>query len=419
MNIPESNLKRVVIVGAGFGGLQIAKNLNRTTFQVVLIDKKNHHTFQPLLYQIATAEIEPDSIIYDIRSLIKNKNNFYFRLANIIRIDSKKKYIYSNIGSIYYDYLVIATGSNTNYFGNSNLEQYAASMKTISEALYIREMIFNNIESALLTNDLSKRDSLISFVIVGGGPTGVEFVGALSDLKKYVFPHEYPELEINRMSIFLIQSSYRLLDGMSEASADCALKSLKDRGVNVLLNTIVKDYDGRVVLMNDGKKISSMNFIWAAGVKGTLIEGLISDSIDRFRLKVDKYNKVKNYEEIFAVGDIASMKTDKRFPRGHPMVAQAAIQQGINLAKNLNRLVNGKKMKDFRYIDRGSMAIIFRNKAVCDFPFFNFKGKGFFAWILWMLLHLLYLVGFRNRLIVLTNWLIQYFQRNKNLRIIY
>jgi NADH dehydrogenase len=420
MNIPESNLKRVVIVGAGFGGLQIATNLNRNLFQIVLIDKNNYHTFQPLLYQIATAEIEPDSIIHEVRSLIRNKKNFYFRLANIIRIDSKEGKIYSNIGSIYYDYLVIATGSHTNYFGNSNFEQYAASMKTISEAIYIRSMIFNNIESALLTNDLRKRDSLITFVIVGGGPTGVELSGALSDLKDDVFPYEYPELDISRMSIYLIQSTYRLLDGMSESSADTALKNLKDRGVNVLLNTLVKDYDGREVLMNDGRKISSMNFIWAAGVKGALIEGFISDSIDRFRLKVDEYNRVKNYENIFAVGDIASMKTDTRFPRGHPMVAQVAIQQGLNLAKNLNNLVNSNKiMKGFKYLDRGSMATIVRNKAVCDLPLLNFKGKGFFAWFLWMGIHLLYLVGFRNRLIVLFNWIIQYFQRNKNLRIIY
>lgn len=416
MNIPESNLKRVVIVGAGFGGLQIAKNLNKNTFQVVLIDKKNYHTFQPLLYQIATAEIEPDSIVHEIRSIIKNKKNFYFRLANITRIDSKKRKIYSKIGSIYYDYLIIATGSHTNYFGNSNFERYAVSMKTISEAIYIRGLIFKHIEHALLTNDLIERDSLITFVIVGGGPTGVELAGALSDLKKFVLPYEYPELDINRISIYLIQSTYRLLDGMSEDSADFALQSLKDRGVNILLNSIVKYYDGREVIMNDGRKISSMNLIWAAGVKGALIEGLQYDSIDRFRLKVDEYNRVKNYEDIFAVGDIASMKTDKKYPHAHPMVAQSAIQQGTNLAKNLNRLVNGHKMKRFLYVDRGSMATIFRNKAVCDLPWFHFKG--FFAWFLWMGLHLLYLVGFRNRLIVLINWIIQYIQYNKSLRII-
>lgn len=416
MNIPESSLKRVVIVGAGFGGLQIAKNINRTIFQVVLIDKNNYHTFQPLLYQIATAEIEPDSIVHEIRSIIKNKKNFYFRLANISRIDPKEKKIYSNVGSIYYDYLIIATGSKTNYFKNSNLKRYAVSMKTISEAIHIRNMIFKNIEYALLTKDLNKRDSLISFVIVGGGPTGIELVGALSDLKKDVLPYEYPELDIKRMSLYLIQSTYRLLDGMSEASAECALQYLKNRGVNVFLNTIVKDYDGKKVIMNDGRKIFSMNLIWAAGVKGALIEGFLSDSIDHFRLKVDEYNKVKNYEDIFAVGDIASMKTDKRFPRAHPMVAQSAIQQGLNLAKNLNNLVNGLPMKKFKYIDRGSMATIFRNKAVCDFPWFHFKG--FFAWFLWNGIHLLYLGGFRNRLIVLINWIIQYFQRNKSLRLI-
>lgn len=414
MNIPESALKRVVIIGAGFGGLQIAKNLNRNHFQVVLIDKNNYHTFQPLLYQIATAEIEPDSIVHEIRSIIKNKKNFFFRLAHVTRIDAQERKIFSDIGSISYDYLIIATGSKTNYFGNSNVERYAFSMKTISEAIHLRGMIFKNIESALITNDLNERDSLISFVIAGGGPTGVELAGALSDLKKFVLPYEYPDLDISRMSIYLIQSTFRLLDGMSEASAECALQSLKERGVNVLLNSPVKDYDGREVIMNDGRKISSMNLIWAAGVKGALIEGFKSDSIESFRLLVDEYNKVKNYEDIFAIGDIAAMKTDKRF--AHPMVAQPAIQQGINLANNLNSLVNGNKIKRFRYVDRGSMATIVRNKAVCDLPWFHFKG--FFAWLVWMVIHLLNLVGFRNRLVVLTNWIIQYFQHNKSLRLI-
>lgn len=416
MNIPESNLKRVVIVGAGFGGLQIVKNINRTAFQVVLIDKNNYHTFQPLLYQIATAEIEPDSIVNEIRSIIKNKKNFYFRLADVSLIDPKEKKIYSNIGSIYYDYLIIATGSKTNFFGNPNFKRFAVSMKTISEAINIRGMIFKNIEYALLTQDLGKCESFISFVIVGGGPTGVELVGALSDIKKYILPSEYPELDIKRMSIYLIQSTYRLLDGMSEASAECALQYLKDRGVNVLLNSIVKDYDGREVIMNDGRKISSVNLIWTAGVKGALIEGFQSDSIDHFRLKVDEYNKVKNYKDIFAVGDIASMKTDKRFPRAHPMVAQSAIQQGINLANNLNYLISGLPMKKFRYVDRGYMATIVRNKAVCDLPWIHFKGV--FAWFLWNGIHLLYLGGFRNRLLVLTNWIFQYIQHNKSLRLI-
>lgn len=416
INIPESALKRVVIIGAGFGGLQLAKNLNRNYFQVVLVDKKNYHTFQPLLYQIATAEIEPDSIVHEIRSIIKNKKNFYFRLMTVTRIDAREKKIYSDIGSLSYDYLIIATGSKTNFFGNTKLERYAISMKTISEAIHLRGKIFKNIERSLLTNDLSERDSLITFVIAGGGPTGVELAGALSDLKKFVLPYEYPDLDINRMSIYLIQSTSRLLDGMSENSADWALQSLKDCGVNVLLNSPVKDYDGKEVLMTDGRKILSMNLIWAAGVKGALIEGFQPDSIDRYRLIVDEYNKVKNYEDIFAVGDIASMKTDKRFPNAHPMVAQPAIQQGLNLVKNLNSLAYGHKMKAFLYKDRGSMAIIVRNKAVCDLPWFNFKG--FFAWFVWMGIHLLYLVGFRNRLIVLINWIINYIQYNKSLRLI-
>ncbi|WP_103328000.1 NAD(P)/FAD-dependent oxidoreductase [Bacteroidetes bacterium endosymbiont of Geopemphigus sp.] len=416
MNIPESGLKRVVIIGAGFGGLQLAKKLRRDKFQVVLINKNNYHTFQPLLYQVATSGLEPDSIAHSVRTIIKKTENFYFRLAQVHRLDSKLRKVHSNIGDLSYDYLIIATGSQTNFFGNSSIERYALPMKSILEALDLRSLILQNFETALLTNDLKERERLMTFVIAGGGPTGVELAGALSELKNFILPRDYPDLDISRMNIHLIQATPCLLDGMSRASADAALDYLKKFGVNVWLNCPVKDYNGQIIYMGNGEEIESANLIWAAGVRGALIDGFEVSSIDRGRLLVDPFNRVKDYDEVFAIGDIAAMKNDKRFPNAHPMTAQPAIQQGVTLAKNLNCLAEGKKMKPFRYIDRGSMATVGRNKAVCDLPWFQFKG--FFAWLIWMFIHLVNLVGFRNRMVALTNWIIQYFQYNKSVRLI-
>ena len=416
MNIPKSDLKRAVIVGAGFGGLQLAKKLHRDKFQVVLIDKNNYHTFQPLLYQVATAGLEPDSIAHSIRTIIKKTKNFYFRLAQVHRIDPKSKKIYSNIGDLFYDYLIISTGSKTNFFGNSNIERYSLPMKSILEALDLRSLILQNFETALLTNDLKERERLMTFAIAGGGPTGVELAGALSELKKFILPRDYPDLDISRMNIHLIQATSFLLDGMSRSSAKAALSYLKKFGVNIWLNCPVKDYDGQIIYMGNGEKIESANLIWAAGVKAASIDGIKVNFTDRGRLLVDPFNKVEDYDEIFAIGDVAAMKNDKRFPNSHPMTAQPAIQQGVNLAKNLNLLAEGKKMKPFRYLDLGSMATIGRNKAVCDLPWFQFKG--FFAWLIWMFIHLVNLIGFRNRMVALTNWIIQYFQYNKSVRLI-
>lgn len=415
MNIPKTDLKRVVVIGAGFGGLQVVKLVKRNNFQVVLIDRNNYHTFQPLLYQVATAILEPDSVICPIRSIIKNTENLFFRMADVQSVELNKKNIKTNRGNLVYDYLVLATGSKTNFFGNKNMETFSFPMKSIFEAITLRNSIFQNIENALFTKNSIDQNRLMTFVIVGGGPTGVEIAGSLSEMKMHVLSKDYPDLNVRKiMNIHLVQASSRLLDGMSESASDEAFKELKKMGVNILVNCMVKDYNGRILQIEKKPFIETSNVIWAAGVKGALIDGFDSDKIEKGRLLVDSFNRVKGLEDsVFAIGDIALMKDD---PKGYPMLAQPAIQQGILLAKNLNSMAEGKEMHTFIYKDMGSMAIICRNKAVCDFT--KFRIKGMLAWIIWIFVHSMKLEGFRNRMITLTNWIIQYYRYNRGMRLI-
>lgn len=415
LNIPEVNIKRVVIIGGGFAGLNIAKNLSGKDFQIVMIDKHNYHTFQPLLYQVATAGLEPDSIAHAIRQIFSKKENFYFRIADVKKIDPNEKIIFTPIGNIFYDYLILATGSETNYYGNENIMKYSMPMKTIPEALDLRSLVLQNLEAALLTNDLDERLRLMNFVIVGGGPTGVELAGAFGELKKHVLPNDYPDLDIRRMNVHLIQAADKLLPSMSQNASDKAAKYLKDLDVQVWFNTLVKDYDGKIVSTND-RSFETTTMIWTAGVKGALIPGIEGeDVIVGGRYSVDKFNKIKKYDDIYAVGDVAVMMTPEN-PKGDPMVAQVAIQQGKLLAKNLTRQLKNKPLKPFKYNDKGSMATIGRDKAVVDLP--NWKFSGWFAWIVWMFVHLVSLIGFRNKVIALMNWVVQYFTYNKSVRLI-
>ena len=415
LNIPEVNIKRVVIIGGGFAGLNIAKNLSGKDFQIVMIDKHNYHTFQPLLYQVATAGLEPDSIAHAIRQIFSKKENFYFRIADVKKIDPNEKIIFTPIGNIFYDYLILATGSETNYYGNENIMKYSMPMKTIPEALDLRSLVLQNLEAALLTNDLDERLRLMNFVIVGGGPTGVELAGAFGELKKHVLPNDYPDLDIRRMNVHLIQAADKLLPSMSQNASDKAAKYLKDLDVQVWFNTLVKDYDGKIITTND-RSFETTTMIWTAGVKGALIPGIEGeDVIVGGRYSVDKFNKIKKYDDIYAVGDVAVMMTPEN-PKGDPMVAQVAIQQGKLLAKNLTRQLKNKPLKPFKYNDKGSMATIGRDKAVVDLP--NWKFSGWFAWIVWMFVHLVSLIGFRNKVIALMNWVVQYFTYNKSVRLI-
>lgn len=415
MNIPTVNLKRIVVIGGGFGGLRLAKKLSTKDYQVVLLDKHNYHAFQPLLYQVATAGLEPDSIAHAIRQIFAGKENFFFRIADVERIDTQTQFIHSDIGSIHYDYLVMATGSDTNYYGNQNIEKNAMPMKSIPEALDLRSLILQNLEKALLTNDLDERSRLMNYVIVGGGPTGVELAGAMGELKKHVLPHDYPDLDIRRMNVHLIQAGERLLPSMSQNASEKAFEYLDELGVQVWFDMMVKDYDGKIIT-TDKKPFEATTLIWAAGVKGTLIPGIEGEGvIVGGRYVVNKFNQIKGFDNIFAIGDVALMITPE-LPKGDPMVAQVAIQQGKLLAQNFDNLKNKKELKPFRYKDKGSMATIGRDKAVVDLP--RWKFAGWFAWFVWMFVHLVSLVGFRNKMIALMNWVIQYFQYNKSVRLI-
>ena len=415
MNIPDTNLPRVVIVGGGFGGLQLAKHLNPRLFQVVLIDKENYHTFQPLLYQVATAGLEPDSIAYPLRKIFQKRPNFYFRMTEVEKVDPDEKFIFSSIGKLPYDHLVLATGTVTNFFGNDKLEKIAMGMKSVPEALNIRSLILQNFEAALLTDNFKEREALMNIVIVGAGPTGVELSGALAELRNHVLPKDYPDLDFRRMSINLVEGADQVLPVMSDSSSKKAQKYLDKLGVQVWLNTMVKNYDG-FEIDTGGKPMFTKTLIWAAGVQCEEMNGISSDHLARGnRIKVDRFNRVEGYDSLYAVGDLAYMETPL-FPKSMPQVAQPAIQQGKALAKNLTRMVKGKEMKEFEYNDPGTMATIGRTRAVVEIG--KFKSQGAFAWLIWMFVHLMALVGFRNRVVVFFNWTYNFFNYNRDIRLI-
>ncbi|MDO6813495.1 NAD(P)/FAD-dependent oxidoreductase [Tenacibaculum soleae] len=417
MNIPQTSFPRVVIIGGGFAGLAAARGLEKQELQVVLIDKHNYHTFQPLLYQVATGGLEPDSIAFPLRKRFNDVENFFFRLAEVTNIETDKKNIETTIGNLEYDELIIATGSTTNFFGNTNIKKYAMEMKSVPQALNIRSLVLENFEEALLETNLQKRSALMNFVIVGGGPTGVELAGALAEMKKGILPKDYPDLDIRLMKINLIQSSGELLKGMSSKASEKAEDFLIKLGVDVWKDLRVLDYDGVTVTTNGHDNFNAETVIWAAGVKGKTINGLQQECIVEraSRFKVDKYNKVIGYNNIYAIGDVACMQTEK-YKFGHPMMAQPAIQQGILLAKNILAKFKSKKLKEFKYNDKGAMATIGRNKAVVDLP--RLKFQGVFAWFVWMFVHLFSLIGFRNKVIVFMNWMYNYIRFDRETRLI-
>jgi NADH:ubiquinone reductase (H+-translocating) len=417
MNIPRSSFPRIVIIGGGFAGIMLAKKLRNKEVQVVLLDKHNYHNFQPLLYQVATGGLEPDSIAYPIRKVVQEFENFYFRLADVSEVDTKNCKVIADIGELKYDYLVMATGSKTNFFGNKEMERNCMAMKTIPQSLNIRSLILENFEQALLTNDIEERHSLMNFVLVGGGPTGVELAGALAEMKKAVLPKDYPDLDVRKMEINLIQSGDRILNTMSEHASKKAEEFLINLGVSVWKNVRVTGYDSRIVTTNSDLSFDSATVIWTAGVQGALVGGLDANSlVERAeRIKVNEYNQVVGYDNIFAIGDIASM-TSEEYPQGHPMMAQPAMQQGRQLAANFERLLAKKEMKPFTYKDKGSMATIGRNKAVVDLK--NYKFSGVFAWFVWMFVHLFSLIGFKNKAVVFLNWVYNYIRFDREARLI-
>lgn len=417
MNIPRSSFPRIVIIGGGFAGISLAKKLRNKKVQVVLLDKLNYHNFQPLMYQVATGGLEPDSIAYPIRKVVQEFRDFYFRLAEVREIDANNNKVIADIGELKYDYLVIATGSKTNYFGNKEIERNSMAMKTIPQSLNIRSLILENFEQALLTNDIDERHSLMNFVLVGGGPTGVELAGALAEMKKAILPKDYPDLDVRKMEINLIQSGDRILNTMSENASEKAEKFLLNLGVSVWKNVRVTGYDGKIVSTNSDLSFDSATVIWTAGVQGALPHGLKANSFIKNvdRIKVNQFNQVEGYTNLFAIGDIAVM-TSEAYPQGHPMMAQPAMQQGRLLADNLIKIINKKEPKPFEYKDKGSMATIGRNKAVVDLP--NYKFSGVFAWFVWMFVHLFSLIGFKNKAVVFLNWVYNYIRFDREARLI-
>ena len=417
MNIPLSSYPRIVIIGGGFGGVSLAKKLSKKEVQVVLLDKNNYHTFQPLLYQVSTGGLEPDSIAYPLRKVLIGYDNFYFRLAEVDNVDPQKKKINTNIGDLSYDYLVVATGSETNFFGNEEIEKNAMAMKSIPQSLNLRSLILENFEQALLTDDYHERDALMNFVIVGGGPTGVELSGALAEIKKGILPKDYPDLDTRRAQINIVQGGDCLLPGFSAQASKKAEDFLEELGVQVWKGVRVTGYNGKTVTTKTDLVFETATLVWAAGVKGAGIKGL--DAADVLaggnRINVNEFNQVKGHPDIFAIGDIACMVTEDN-PRGHPMVAQPAIQQGKLLGENLERLLAHKSMKPFEYKDKGSMATIGRNKAVCDIKGYRFQGV--FAWFVWMFVHLFFIIGFRNRTVVFINWVYNYIKFDREARLI-
>jgi NADH:ubiquinone reductase (H+-translocating) len=416
--IADLGKPRIIVIGGGFGGLEVIKGLKGAKAQAVLFDKSNHHTFQPLLYQVATSGLETNSIVAPFRKLFGRQDDFYFRLGIVKKIRPEENFIETSIGEVKYDYLVIASGAVTNFYGMDEVEKQSSSMKTIVDATKIRNKIIRQLEYALLTDDQETMNSLMDFVIVGGGPTGVELCGALTELKKNVFPKDYKELDMRDMDIHLVEASPRLLNGMSEQAGTKAHEFLTKMGVHVHLNTAVKSYDGHEVQLSNGSKLISRTLIWAAGVKGNPIGGLAPDSIGRGnRILVNEYNQVKGYQNIFAIGDTALMDGDTKFSAGHPMMAPAAQQQGKLVAKNIQNLMVKKPMKPFRYFDKGSMATIGRNKAVVDMKG-GIRFQGAFAWYVWMFVHLMSIVGFKNKVFTFFSWMWSYFSYDRSNRLI-
>lgn len=416
--IADLGKPRIIVIGGGFGGLEVVKGLHGLKAQVVLFDKYNHHTFQPLLYQVATSGLETNAIVAPFRRLFGSQQDFYFRLGEVKRIRPEENYIETSIGGVKYDYLVIATGAVTNFYGMDEVAKNSSSMKNIVDATKLRNKIIRQLEYALLTEDTEVMNSLMDFVIVGGGPTGVELAGALTELKKNVFPKDYKELDMRQMDIHLVEASPRLLNGMSTQAGEKAYQFLVEMGVKVHLNAAVKSYDGYEIILSSGERLISRTLIWAAGVKGNPIEGIGEAALTRGnRILVDAYNRVKGHENIFAIGDVALMEGDEKFPKGHPMMAPPAQQQGRLVAKNISNLINKKELKPFAYFDKGSMATIGRNKAVVDMRG-GIRFQGFFAWYVWMFVHLMSIVGFRNKVFTFFSWMWNYFSYDRSNRLI-
>ncbi len=416
LNIPDPGYKRIVIIGGGFAGLTLASKLAQTVYQVVLVDKNNYHQFQPLFYQVAMAGLEPSSIVFPFRKAFQKADNVFFRVAEMQEIFPEEQYIMTDKGRLKYDYLIISIGADTNFLGNQRLMDNVIPMKSVSEALYLRNAILEDYEAALLTEDLAERDELMDVIIVGGGPTGVEVAGSLAEMRQNILPKEYKELNYRQMDIILVQGGNRILNTMSGNASNRAKLYLEELGVKIMFGDYVSDYDGETVTMKSGAELKAKKVIWAAGIVGNPVKGLPDTAFVRGkRLKVNTFCQVEGSDNIYAIGDIASM-IDEKNTEGHPQVAQVAIQMAKQVAANFKALAKGEKTKVFRYRDLGSMATIGRHKAVVDLPFWRFQGV--FAWFVWLFVHLSSLIGVKNKVFVFINWVWSYVTYDQALRLI-
>ncbi len=418
VNIPPSDLPRIVIVGAGFAGLMLARKLSKSNYQVVLIDKNNYHQFQPLFYQVAMAGLEPSTISFPLRRILRSDSKVYIRIAELMSVDLTNNMIQLDIGTLTYDYLVLATGAKTNFFGNKNIEQIALTLKSLSEALLVRNTILDHYESAVVEADYDKKQGYVDIVIIGGGPSGVELAGSLAEMKRYILPKDYNELNPKEVDIYLIEANSHILASMSKKSSLAAERYLKKMGVLVLKNNRVANVDEDFVYLQDGSKIMSKNVIWTAGLTGAIVPGFPEEALTKSqRIRVNAFNQMESNKNVFIIGDLAFMELPLEFPQGHPQVAQVAMQQAKNLASNLKKMNKSDfQWQPFKYRDLGTLATIGRNKAVAEFSWISFHG--FFAWLIWLFVHLFQLLGVRNKLFVFINWVTNYLSYDQALRFI-
>ena len=416
-NIKRNEQRRVVVVGGGLGGLKLVSSLRDTDFQVVLVDKNNYNQFPPLIYQVASAGLEPSNISFPFRRLFQGWKNFFFRMAEVQHIDTEEKAIKTSIGTIHYDDLVLAAGATTNFFGNKNIEASALPMKSVSESMRLRNTILQNLERAETEDNEARKQALMNIAIVGGGPSGVEIAGVLAEMKQTILPRDYPDLDTSCMHIYLINATPRLLGAMSERSSREAEKALKELGVEVMTNCMVTDYVDKELVLKDGQRISAETVIWVSGIKANNIDGIPTESIGHAgRILVDRFNRVKGLKDVYAIGDQCIVEGDEAYPYGHPQLAQVAIQQAKTLAKNLIRQEKGETEQPFSYHNLGTMATIGRKKAVVEIG--KLKFGGFFAWLSWLIVHLRSILGVKNKTIVFLNWMWSYMNYKQSLRLI-
>lgn len=407
--------KRIILVGGGFAGMEFAKALrNKKEYEILLLDKQNHHMFQPLFYQVACSMLEVNSIIFPFRKVFQGTNNMRFRMAEVQTVDTEAKKVTTNIGDFEYDYLVIGFGCTTNFFGNKNLEKFALTLKATEEATQMHYHILNNFELALNSESELEREKHLNIVIVGAGPTGVELAGSLAEMRNKILPKDYTYFDFSQLKIHLLEGGKNVLGPMSENAHKKSRQYLEKLGINVRTELVVKDYDGNVATLSNGEEIPTYNLIWSAGVIANSIKGLDKAELVRGnRIKVNRFNKVEGYDDIFAIGDISYMETPK-YPNGHPQLANVAKNQGKLLAKNLLKNDTFTNWKEYEYTDLGSMATIGKNKAVVDLRQWKFSGT--FAWLTWMFVHLMLILTVKNRLIILINWATNYFSSDSSLR---